>query len=61
MVGKPVWLEELSNGSRWYGFWDVVSGTEDYGEEKTIYTKSKMRYEMTEYDTTWKAYRQECE
>ena len=59
MEEKPVWFEELSNSSRWYGFWDVVSDAEDYGDEKIVYTKSEMRYEMAEYGTTWKAYRQE--
>ena len=59
MVGKPVWLEELRDGSRWYGFWDVVSDAVDYGDEKIVYTKSEMRYEMAEYGTIWKAYKQE--
>ena len=59
MKGKPVWMEELHNGSRWYGFWDVISDAVDYGDEKTVYTKSEMRYEMAEYDKTWQAYRKE--
>ena len=59
MEGKPVWIEELDYSKRWYGFWDVISDTEDYGDEKFVYVKSEMRYEMDEYGKTWQAYRKE--